>query len=435
MDLWNWRPEGAPATTLEANVPVPKAAAPAPEEVIPKLPAPLGKHTIAVWVNGPTTTVVFLPSGGLAQSALIVVDDTVHWSARWSPHAATTLTEFGWLLHGRRLAAGFALTTWAKSSPHVRAMLSWARGLMLGSGNDTAQRGALDLRDVNARMAPCPRIGQIRYDNFQSVAKKSAHTFEALHAMMARAVGACVAAWGWEPSGLTVGFFTGRNAMGLAFAPGKGDRRIALHHDLLARYDLDSISRTVLHELCHHAREELHPRGALSGLSRNLVNTIAHDAKFCEMLALVDSTVAANPRSCRYFEDDADPEVLRATQAARGVVHAASAGVVRIGLDPAIRRYRFRWDAVGNHAWRATWEVLNDRAWRAFLALFPEGERRLLRVDYDENKKGSALASPAYMTDLEVTTGPRQIRATLGAFIEKARSFNPRLAEFLEKHL
>lgn len=412
LDLWNWRPEGTEPAPQPPALPVAPAPPQAPPPAPVKFAAPPGRPFIATVSNGPTTTILYLPNGRLEEGLIVVVDDTVHWTASWYPQARRELEGRGWL-RGKRIAAGFSSTTWPKASHHVQAMLDWARRAGLGPGKDRAEIGARDLRAVGMLLAPCPRIGEVRYAGWKAVEKQSAHTFEALHGAVVRAVEACAAAWSWDPTGLSISFFTGRRAMGLAYHPGRGDRRIALHHDLLARYDLDSVARTVLHELCHHAREELHPRGDIHAYGRAAAATLAHDQKFCEMLAMVDPAVASSPASCRYFDDDADPEALKGLAARRGVVHAAAAGALRLAVASRRGAVKFRWEPTGTARWKAVWEPLNASSWRAFLSSFPENERALILTSFVGTRTATAPAPlPAFIRAMRVA-GHTQLAAAL----------------------
>jgi predicted SprT family Zn-dependent metalloprotease len=392
LDLWNWRPEvatptPAPPPPVLPVVATPPAPSPAP---LPRFAAPPGKHSIAVMSSGPTTTVLYLTAGHLDGPLIVVVDDGVRWSAAWHPRAQTEMEGRGWV-RGTRLAAGIALAKWQSASMHIKGMVDWARRAGLSAINDHAQTGAMDLRNVGVTRAPCPLIGEVRYDGWADTVRHSAHRFEALHGAVVAAVEACAAAWNWQPTGLTLSFFPGGRAVGLAYQPGRGDRRIALSRELLAKYDITSVKRAILHELCHHAREELFPR-PLTGYSRELAALMSHDEKFCEMLAKVDPVVAADPRSCRYFNDDMDAEAVKSDASRKGIVYNAAAGVIH--LAPWKRTsVRFRWEPTGTARWRPEWQPYNEGAWRSFLAMFPEADRRIVPTFMDSSRR--ALTAPA----------------------------------------
>jgi len=101
-------------------------------------------------------------------------------------------------------------------------------------------------------------------------------------------------AWGWEPVDLRVMIHNDSRAMGLAYNPGKGVHRISLNSRLLNEYDTMSIFRTVIHELCHHYRDERFPINKLD----------AHDEIFCHELGKIDPVVVQNPKECVMFTDE-----------------------------------------------------------------------------------------------------------------------------------
>ena len=113
---------------------------------------------------------------------------------------------------------------------------------------------------VKARVIDGP-AGPIKIDGWEKVQRSSAHSFDALAGVIVDCVQKALGTWGWSATGLEVSFHAKQHrALGLAYNPGSGIRRISLNVNLLSRYDLESIFRTTIHELCHHAREELHPR-------------------------------------------------------------------------------------------------------------------------------------------------------------------------------
>lgn len=125
-----------------------------------------------------------------------------------------------------------------------------------------------------------------------------AHSFDAIVKVTEDAIKLCRAAWNWEPQNLRVLTHSEGRAMGIAYAPGKGVHRISLHSRLVNEYDTMSIFRVILHELCHHYREERFPR------SRQMSSAFSHDKTFCEALALVDYTVKDSPSQCEFFSDE-----------------------------------------------------------------------------------------------------------------------------------
>lgn len=124
-----------------------------------------------------------------------------------------------------------------------------------------------------------------------------AHSLRTITDLVEKSVVLCKQAWNWEPVNLRVLTHTRGNAMGIAYAPGKGVHRISLASSLVNKYDEMSIFRVILHELCHHYREERFPRPA------GYTTGDAHDKYFCDALSLVDPVVKEQPESCRIFTD------------------------------------------------------------------------------------------------------------------------------------
>jgi hypothetical protein len=331
--------------------------------------------TIIVSDNPPTLTVAFT-GPNTYQPGIIATDDGVEWRAEWTPQTVSKLAFMGLVTPDHRSLAGGAKRLRATSlDVKAKTLLAWAKKQGLSAAKPFASEGAKDLSEKKIKYAECPEIDTIRYDDWGSTAKKSAHSFEALHAQIVADVLACAKAWKWLPTGLVVGFHPSGRAMGLAYSPGGGDRRISLNKELLAKYDLGSISRTVRHELCHHAREELHPRPRFRGYN-------SHDGKFCEMLRLVDPIVAAKPLSCQYFTDDADGEAVAASTAKSGKVFSSEAGEVVIGIATD-GKYRYRWDPVGTHKWSSKWEGFKPCEFVTFVKQFPGSDRKLIPVKLD----------------------------------------------------
>lgn len=269
----------------------------------------------------------------------------------------------------------------------------WTRSLLLW-GRKAVQRGVSEEPSAQlperVKIVPCPVIRDVRIERWTpALAKKSAHTLDTIVDILVAAVTECSAAWGWKPFGLTLTFHTSDRAMGLAYSPGKGDRRISLAIRMLAAYDADSIFRTVVHELCHHAREELHPRN-LRGLSRAASAYVTHDTVFCRMLAEVDTTIKSNPMACRFFNDDADPEAVAASEQKRGVVYRANAGLLEIGVSPQ-HHMRFRWRPMrdGAQKWVARWEIFTPDSFGELLGRFPLEDRRFIVMEWSFSRDGS----------------------------------------------
>ena len=110
--------------------------------------------------------------------------------------------------------------------------------------------------------------------------------------------------WDWSPSRLivTVAPLVPAARMGLALIWPESllwdnaSYRLMLNPKLLIGYSSRSIWRVIVHELAHlkRAREPIPPKEETGG----------HDARFCELLGMVDPIVAKNPVDCIMFRDD-----------------------------------------------------------------------------------------------------------------------------------
>jgi predicted SprT family Zn-dependent metalloprotease len=119
------------------------------------------------------------------------------------------------------------------------------------------------------------------------------HSFDVLSRLVDQAQKLCADSWGWKAQDMRVMLHGSGNAMGMAYSPGKGIHRISLHSKLLKEYDEMSIFRVILHELCHHYRNERFPLSLRS-----------HDEVFCRELAKVDPVVAQDTEKCTFFKDE-----------------------------------------------------------------------------------------------------------------------------------
>ena len=328
--------------------------------------------TFFVRPGSPTTVVAAVQRSGGRDVGVVASNDGVEWRAAWHLDFYRQAEVAGLIT--------FTSPTRYKLQPGVmvfareayvheeyRNLLEWARKVATPQSPNviTASRSMHPdaIRDV-----PCPLIGRFRLTGWQRVEKASAHTANALAQIVGDAVAVCAKAWGgWKPDGLTVSFHSSRKAMGLAYAPGNGDRRISLNERLLTSYDAISIARVVLHELCHHAREEQQPRERFKGYN-------SHDPLFCSMLVLVDAELAANPKRCRFFVDEQDDGVVAASSAAKGIVYAAGVGLLRIGVSPN-RKMRMRWEPIGTSKWRPSWEPFTSVNFLSMLRRFVPDDR------------------------------------------------------------
>lgn len=381
------------------NSAAPAPAAPPVPKALDRLPSkPAWPAQFFLRSGSPTTAVaIFRKSGEILGPVIYAVDDGVRWSATLcpfglgppdptgerSPHPSLAQFFLPWRPYSgpTKSTPGTVFRSSAsKVSGPTLALIAWATHLNLSASNPTAERGAPNVEHLGSKVLPSATVGTIRYDGWAPLAKRSAHTLDALHRSVDDAVRKARAAWGWAAEGLVVSFHSGRRALGLAYAPGAKDRRISLNEVLLEKYNLDSIHRTVLHELCHHAREELHPRVRLRRGRGKIAQLDAHDAKFCEMLGQVDPAVAGNQQQCQFFTEEEDVSAAAASAAAKGVAYTAASG----SLEIAMRR-KGKW-LYGYYIWhpnkgRAEAAVsLDAKRFSAFLARFPALDRPQLRT-------------------------------------------------------
>lgn len=133
----------------------------------------------------------------------------------------------------------------------------------------------------------------ITYEGFGASALKT-HSLDAIHQAILACIKTTKQKWFWVPKDMIMQVHTTSNAMGLALNPGSGVHVLSLKKELLLDYDLGAIVRVVLHELCHHYREERWPR------NRSNPYADSHDEKFCDALAQVDPLIT-DKKQCQYF--------------------------------------------------------------------------------------------------------------------------------------
>lgn len=258
-----------------------------------------------------------------------------------------------------------------------KALLSGYREPHLWALSDMAKRAKLPAADPNAlqfnvayeRPAPAetgkklqgPR-GPIQYTGYEHLPES--FPIERLHAILSKAVTACEAVWTWQsagyppwqPSRLEVMHHAGNRAMGLAYAPGSGKdparkRVISLNARLFQFYDDHAIWRVVVHELCHHYRDEVFTsrdvdpdtanrlrqaivayRSAGKRLDDRVLGT--HDSVFIRELGRVDAKVPEDPVGGLVFTEYADPSLI-AEITGRKTARAAkqAAAVSRVPTD------------------------------------------------------------------------------------------------------
>lgn len=182
--------------------------------------------------------------------------------------------------------------TFANAPPEYRLLVEWARETVKNWGQlYTTRAGKFIKSTVIEYSSPLTKhLGSVEYTGFEQVEKRSAHTLEAVHRAVNASAARAIEVWGWNCTGLEVKFHETGRAFGLAYEPGtgkqKGVRKISLNVQLLQLYDLNSVARVVVHELCHHYREETWPR--------RRAGSDGHDSRFCEELGRADPEVQAS---------------------------------------------------------------------------------------------------------------------------------------------
>jgi len=191
--------------------------------------------------------------------------------------------------------AGSWISVKALSPLHAaadKALKKWLKTLVYRSGNDISQAAEALLKLPTGSI----RVHKgVTYEGYTNRLLKT-HSFSVVTKLIEQARVLVKESWSWEPNDLRVLTHNQGKAMGIAYAPGKGIHRISLHTKLLNEYDEMSIFRVIIHELCHHYREEKWPR--------ELTMANAHDERFCEALTIVDPLVKDNPKECTYFTDE-----------------------------------------------------------------------------------------------------------------------------------
>jgi len=283
------------------------------------------------------------------ENRVVVTSDRVHWRAVRTENVKKYLPAS--VEQGSITSSGLIYP----KLPADRLMVEWALRIVewpddVYSIDAVKEVSARTLRYGHATLDQDEGNG-VTYNGFETIAKRSAHTLDALHATIVKAALECHRIWGWRPRGLDVSFHKTSKAMGLAFAPGHEPmrHRISLHLRMLETYDLHTIWRVLVHEFCHHYREEKWPRRGHITAAR------FHDQRFCEALRAVDSG-ASDAETCRWFINVEDPALAVAKKeriAARGtppvwsvdagylLVYRLKSGKLRMQWKP--RGLEFNW--------------------------------------------------------------------------------------------
>lgn len=231
-------------------------------------------------------------------------------------------------------------------------------------------------------------FGPITYSGF---GKKVGHyTMEQIHEICAKAVadGSAVWAWRtsppttWKPSGLEIMLHGGSAALGLAFAPGTGKdtnkRTVSLNKKLFEFYDAHATWRVMVHELCHHYRDETFAKNEVEPQEReallaairadlaksprggmwwhNILST--HDATFVRELGRVDPKIKESAISGILFTEYADPSLVAEVakkkelrrQAAKPIIWDGTQG--RLYVDRTKTHFSLWWIPLTKGDWK-----------------------------------------------------------------------------------
>lgn len=312
-----------------------------------------------------------------------------------------------------------------------RTPLDWAK-------RDIAKREKLGAGDAGVLMYDCaydieaPKdlgnklpgpCGPITYTGIAN--KVGAYTLEQLHEITAKAVTDCTAVWKWrsaefpvwKPSNLEVMLHDGARALGLAFAPGTGaklnKRTISLNKKLLTQYDAHSIWRVIVHELCHHYRDEVFSSREVEPAEREvLLQSVkayladksasavvqmqkvlgTHDATFVRELGKVDPKIKENMVTGLIFTEYADQSLVAEMLAKREGRKAKL--LSKVSWDPTAGRLYFDrlkdgtfnvwWMPLAEGQWKPVREKLNNPQMRQLMArLGPDGGKT--KVTYSKS--------------------------------------------------
>lgn len=296
-----------------------------------KIPAPYDKVVLHATSNGKT------------------------WSYALRPHYKIQGSELNWLLPG----AHYCPKTATRRAFRSRAVAEnpW-HDLVAWAFKDMARRarlmpndaGALQLDVAYEREAPTEvgkvlqgPCGPITYTGYG--ARVGRYDVEDIHDIVVKAITDSLPHWSWQggrgpwrPTHLEVMLHSGKSSLGLAFAPGTGHERnkrtISINELMFRLYSADAIWRVVVHEICHHYRDEVFARNEADlATSERLRQSVAlhagsgqrvraetlntHDSVFVRELAKVDKKVDADPYAGICFNEYADPSLVADAKAAK----------------------------------------------------------------------------------------------------------------------
>lgn len=344
----------------------------------------MARYKFYRWQNGQTFGIIAAPKKGYGVSGptnpiIIVTDDSEYWVAKklGEYHDLRRLikevADTGTKVYGSNLPQ-------SQLPPEWRLPLMWAKREISKRDNDQSRQFLSDYEfqtDAAKRVKTIVGTGQIQYVGWETVEKQSAHSFDRLEQVVLKAIRVCNEAWNWKPVDLRVKFHSEGRAFGLAYAPGAGDHVVSLHRRMLKEYDLDTVYRVMLHELCHHYRDERFRQNPLD----------AHDATFCRELGKVDHTVIGDVRQCTFFTDLPDPALAaKNTKKKKQPVWSPEAGYVEFWhkKDGTFSLY---WKPNKGYKW-ASWRIdLADETLVELLKNFSPSEWSQVEVRNHEGRE------------------------------------------------
>ena len=209
--------------------------------------------------------------------------------SKWVPLEVRVLLE-SWAAYQRELSPSQVdrLGTRGPESFPLRPLTKKERG-------DAAIRLYFD----HPALTRLPLVDYVTVRGWGSASKRSRYTLEELQQTLQRALVTARTQWAWWPEHLSIAFFSDPSKMGLARVPRRSDdeKPILLNTTLLERYTPEAIYRVLLHELCHQLRYEQDDYA--------MDPALAHDGRFCALLAKVDPLVRPD-EGCAHFQDDVD---------------------------------------------------------------------------------------------------------------------------------
>jgi predicted SprT family Zn-dependent metalloprotease len=303
---------------------------------------------------GQSHIIIGIGEYGLSSSHHYVIStngDT--WTAAFDPmpNAPTGMRYTGWGIKDLK-----------KMPPEMRLPLLWGKKALKGKPPGTVVTAdAAATKPVDVYSFGAADTDKVTFIGYRK--KKLAHSIPALLKIFTESVNRCQEVWQWRPINAEVEIHTTSRAMGLAFNPGQGRHRISLHTNLLNGYDLPSIKRVILHELCHHYRDEAWPQNRYED----------HDDIFCRELQRVDSALAPDAEkrglqvaaACSAFYEQRDIAVV---EGYRKKIHkneippvwAPAAGYVEVAHLKS-GKFRYAWmPKIGAFDWTTKVQPFSD---------------------------------------------------------------------------